>query len=345
MRILVFLTISALLSTFWQPLHAQQNESSAVMDFWICPGDSIQLSAAEAVSYTWSPTENLSDSTIGNPFASPLETTIYTVTAIDDLGAEFNETFTVNVINQANFTAGNNQTVCQGSEVVLGGEPIPGMTYTWTPDQFINFTDIPNPSVFPEETITYTVIAENENCSVQDDVTITVTPFEVAIDVILFPQCDQVEVQLVNNSDAGNIQWDFWDGSTSTENNPTAMAGYNEVNFVTLRINIPGCNYVETIEVNTSNIEDQFIPEATNVMTPNHDGINDYFEIGIEGNMRDCMVFEVFNRWGERVFTSFAGETQWDGYTIGGQRVAQGAYFYVITINDIRYQGDIQVIY
>jgi gliding motility-associated-like protein len=43
-------------------------------------GESAQLAASGLTDYSWSPTENLSDTAIPNPIASPIETTVYTVT-------------------------------------------------------------------------------------------------------------------------------------------------------------------------------------------------------------------------------------------------------------------------
>lgn len=47
----------------------------------ICPGDSAQLGASgySDITYSWQPTEGLSDSTIANPLSSPTVTTTYTL--------------------------------------------------------------------------------------------------------------------------------------------------------------------------------------------------------------------------------------------------------------------------
>ncbi|MFI4963098.1 MAG: PKD domain-containing protein, partial [Legionellales bacterium] len=63
----------------------------------ICAGDSVQLSAAGAVKYAWTPTTNLSDSTISNPYAFPTAKTLYTITGYQANGCTTIDTVTINV--------------------------------------------------------------------------------------------------------------------------------------------------------------------------------------------------------------------------------------------------------
>lgn len=51
-------------------------------------GTSSQLLASGLVSYTWSPAETLSDASIPNPIARPLQSTLYTVSGTDNNGCE-----------------------------------------------------------------------------------------------------------------------------------------------------------------------------------------------------------------------------------------------------------------
>jgi hypothetical protein len=48
-------------------------------DTAICAGRSVQLQAADGIRFRWSPSAGLSNDTIANPVASPLNTTLYTV--------------------------------------------------------------------------------------------------------------------------------------------------------------------------------------------------------------------------------------------------------------------------
>lgn len=58
-------------------------------------GETVQLNAFGATSYTWSPSEGLDNPNISNPIASPTITTIYTVTGTDDSGCVGTASLTV----------------------------------------------------------------------------------------------------------------------------------------------------------------------------------------------------------------------------------------------------------
>jgi gliding motility-associated-like protein len=68
-----------------------------------------------------------------------------------------------------------------------------------------------------------------------------------------------------------------------------------------------------------------FIPNA---FTPNGDGQNDYFLIR-ETCLLDKFKLNVFNRWGQLIFSSFTTSQSWDG-THNGRQVDAGTYFYYV---------------
>lgn len=63
----------------------------------IAEGQTAQLSASGLVEYLWSPPETLSNSNIANPVATPLTTTVYTVTGTDVNGCSGEATIEVKV--------------------------------------------------------------------------------------------------------------------------------------------------------------------------------------------------------------------------------------------------------
>jgi len=63
-----------------------------------CIGDSAQLDGSGTVRFDWSPTTDLSDTTVANPIASPTTTTTYIITGYDDIG---------NSVLNGDFTGGN----------------------------------------------------------------------------------------------------------------------------------------------------------------------------------------------------------------------------------------------
>ncbi|MFH2096681.1 MAG: PKD domain-containing protein [Bacteroidota bacterium] len=96
-----------------------------------------------------------------------------TVTVTDDVVVTVTSTLSVD--------AGQDQTVCPGTTVTLGGSPTAGngaapYTYAWSPGTGLSSTTASNPDATVATTTTYTVtITDSGGCVVSDDVTITVT--------------------------------------------------------------------------------------------------------------------------------------------------------------------------
>lgn len=76
-----------------------------------------------------------------------------------------------------------------------------------------------------------------------------------------------------------------------------------------------------------------FLPVYKQVLpiyfTPNNDGRNDIYEIGLDGITE--ITFEVYSRYGIRVFAQTSPTIQWDGRNLAGNEVSQGVYFYTIS--------------
>jgi len=68
--------------------------------------------------------------------------------------------------------------------------------------------------------------------------------------------------------------------------------------------------------------------------SPNGDGFNDVFRIP-PGITLDLKEFSIFNRWGDRVFSTRNIGRGWDG-TVGGRPAGTGTYVYVITGTDLK---------
>ncbi|MCH8902856.1 MAG: gliding motility-associated C-terminal domain-containing protein, partial [Bacteroidetes bacterium] len=69
--------------------------------------------------------------------------------------------------------------------------------------------------------------------------------------------------------------------------------------------------------------------------SPNGDDYNDHFVIlGIENF--DKIEVLIFNRWGNKVFTSIDYKNDWDGTNQSGQFLPDATYFYVIKLTNQR---------
>ncbi|MES2565731.1 MAG: gliding motility-associated C-terminal domain-containing protein [Bacteroidota bacterium] len=139
---------------------------------------------------------------------------------------------------------------------------------------------------------------------------------------------------------ATTYYWDFGDpaalngSNTSTVMNPShgySYVGEYKVNLIA--ISPRGCRDIASQIVEVIPDFSVYIP---NSFTPDENGLNDIFQplgVGIdEENYR----LDIFDRWGENIFTSNNFRKGWDGSVKGGSKPApQGVYIYKLMVHDI----------
>lgn len=141
------------------------------------------------------------------------------------------------------------------------------------------------------------------------------------------------EISFINNSDGADLyNWTFGDGGSSSLFEP--IHTYPDTGWYQVMLyvqNSYGC-------MDTASQMVYIIPEFTlyvpNAFTPNEDGINDFFTIagiGIVG-----MELNIFNRWGENIYTTLNRAKGWDGTVQKDDGVAQqDVYVYHVTVRDV----------
>lgn len=122
-----------------------------------------------------------------------------------------------------------------------------------------------------------------------------------------------------------------WTPDTYLDNNtilqPTASPA-NDTYYTLKATNGDGC--FDTSGVLIKVLQYPLIPNA---FSPNGDGINDRWMISYISSYPDCKV-QVFNRYGQVIFTSTGYATPWDG-TVNGKPVPVATYYYIITTSHI----------
>ncbi len=81
------------------------------------------------------------------------------------------------------------------------------------------------------------------------------------------------------------------------------------------------------------------IPTA---FSPNEDGLNDEFFIEGNCNKKEYSL-QIFNRWGELIFSSLDANETWDGRSRAGSFVADGVYFYIFKRAGVALKGNVNV--
>ncbi len=142
-------------------------------DISICQGNSVQLTASGAASYSWSPAAGLSGTTIANPVATPTSTTRYYVTGTQASGCISTDNVLVTVNPKPVVSISNDTLVCENSAVQLTASG--GATYLWSPASGLNNSGIPNPLATATNTTKYVVnVTSAQGCSTKDSVLLTV---------------------------------------------------------------------------------------------------------------------------------------------------------------------------
>lgn len=98
--------------------------------------------------------------------------------------------------------------------------------------------------------------------------------------------------------------------------------------------------------IDTIIVDKEYCPTAKpvylpNVFTPNGDGINDLFPQ--QGFQEIPYSIQIFNRWGELIFSCGGIDCHWDG-RINTKDASDGVYIYYLNIEKKTYQGDITLI-
>jgi len=150
-------------------------------DVPICIGSFASLGAAAVPghTYSWTPTTGLNSATSAHPYASPLISTIYTLTETNTATACHKTNSVIVTVNPLpSATTVTNAAICDGESVAIGGNSTTGNSYLWTPATDLNDTAISNPLASPTDTITYTLTEtiDATGCSQSNSVTVLVNP-------------------------------------------------------------------------------------------------------------------------------------------------------------------------
>lgn len=201
----------------------------------ICVGDSVQLNASGGNVYSWNPVDSLSNPTIADPIAYPVDTTEYIVTVTDSNGCVNSDSITVLVNFLPLVDAGANDTICSGDTTQLNASG--AINYVWIPDVGLSDDSISNPFAFPADTTEFFVSGTDaKGCSNNDSVMIIVQPLPVvAASVAPAEICFGDTAQL---SASGGIEYTWLPSDSLTDDsisNPFAFPADTTLYIVTVK--------------------------------------------------------------------------------------------------------------
>ena len=202
-------------------------------------GKEIGVAAISGVTYSWSPTTNLSDPTSSNPIANPTSSTTYTLMATNpNNGCTASDTVVVTVDKSTPVAnAGTDFTkTCATNPTgkLIGSNAIAGVTYSWLPITGLSDATIANPNANPTATTIYTLTATKTatGCTASASVNVTVnnTPNPVALLSTIENPCplEIVNLETLQPTAVNGIIYEWWTGTATTRatqiTNPTNYA-------------------------------------------------------------------------------------------------------------------------
>jgi len=208
----------------------------------ICAGQSVQLEASGATTYSW-------DNGLGTgatKTVSPTTTTTYKVTATKD-GCSGDKEVKITVNPKPTVVPGADKlTVCAGGTVVLSASG--AASYVWKGG---GVTKVGSPvEMKPNQTTTYTVIGTSaDGCKDTNTIEITATPanFTVTLDASKTTICEGETVKLTRGGTAPIYEWSGGGLSGSqVEKNVTPT---NTTTYVITGKNSAGCEIEEEVTI------------------------------------------------------------------------------------------------
>ncbi len=299
-------------------------------DSTICQTDTMQLDpSTNALYYAWSPALGLSDSTVLNPGAAPLNTTRYILDA--SIGScNKKDTVNIRVVPYPLSDAGLDTAVCYGKTIQLHAS-ITGSSFTWDPVISLLNANTLTPVAGPQSTTAYTLeVYDTLGCPKPGTDTIVV---RVVPPVQAFAGHDTTIVvtqPLQLNASGGDIY--TWTPTVFMNNpgifNPVITIPPGSKDLYTYNLKVvtkEGCVGYDDINVRVFETKPEiFVPTG---FTPNSDGQNDVLRPTIAG-MKTFLYFRVYNRLGNLLYSTSDYGQGWDG-TYHDQKQGSGTYVYV----------------
>ena len=215
----------------------------------ICFGDNTIITAAGAMSYAWTPSATLNQSTGIVVVANPTTTTTYTVigTATNGCTNETTVVVTVNSIPVINLT---NATICIGSQTTLtaGGASI----YTWSPNTNLNQTTGQTVIANPTTTITYTVTGTTAGCSSTATAIVTVNSLPIITTNIATTSICINSNATLTVAGANTYVWTPNNGLANTTSSTQVASPTITTTYTITGTNANGCTNTATITINVN---------------------------------------------------------------------------------------------
>ncbi|MEZ4911667.1 MAG: gliding motility-associated C-terminal domain-containing protein [Saprospiraceae bacterium] len=279
---------------------------------------SIQIDDPLQYNFTWTPNDKIiSGQSTNIILVHPTDTLTYYVNIENKyFGCTTTAAIKPEVHQPIPFTLSAPEQFCFNQPVTLHLEieNPENYTYDWSPSELITNGDkTTDPTVLISENQLFTVTVTdnitgctrtaNVNADIASPTTVTIN---AEPDFTIF-EGESLDLFVENPIENGEYTWSTGASGTTITVNNTDDAVY----FVTVT-DANGCTATDEVTVTVRKAKcddsDVYIPNA---FTPNGDDVND--KLFVRSNFIDEMLFVVYNRWGQEVFSTTNPDEGWDG--------------------------------
>ena len=297
----------------------------------LCVGKSVQLSATatNVKGYVWIPSKGLNHDNITDPVAMPDTTTEYVVMAKGQNDCTVKDSVLIDVKQIPNFAITPlSASICKGDSVLITATG--GDKYTWNPANVVKFSDSSANTVYPISNTTYQVTALDTLCGFSQPLSVNVLlNYSPTIGVYKTNDIDCILTSstLIATGAASYI----WSptNSLSDSTSATTIASPNQTTIYKLKaISGSGCQTDTSILVNVTKGDIGNGYQVPTAFTP-IESVNACFGVKEWGHVNSFRMI-IYNRYGQKIFTTNNLSGCWDGRYNG---IMQPAGTYVVEID------------
>jgi gliding motility-associated-like protein len=301
----------------------------------VCSGNMVDLTlasvtAGSATGLTFTYWLNAT-ATIICPTPSAVTQGTYYIKGTSSAGCFSIATVVVASLPAPKANAGADTVLCSGNNLQLKGTG--GITYAWTPTTYLSNPAIANPTVYNpgSGSIVYHLkVTDAAGCQslVDDDIKISFTSSaKIAISgdtLVAMNQHVQLNAVDVNNSGFTNYLWSPAYGLNNPFiADPVAVLD-KDITYTLHAGTADHCMDDAVIKIKVFRGPEIYVP---NSFTPNGDGLNDVLK-PIPVGLKEFHYFNVFNRFGQLLFSTTNPLTGWDG-KIQGKLENSGTFVWI----------------
>ncbi len=291
-------------------------------------------------SYEWSdPSGNVVDTTLD---LTQQKTGNYSLLVVDSNGCRDSAgSYFIGEIGGPTANAGNDTIFCEGDSTTLGGSPSANggtapYKYRWRPGRSLTDSSASHPKASPSTTTSYELtVTDTNGCKARDTARVNIWEKPELNAGGTIKSCARKQPTLGGDPTArgaGPPFIYFWgnDSTLSSDSVPNPISSTDDSTLYPLAVtDTNGCVAYDTVRVL---MDDRhcagphiFIPNA---FSPNGDGTND--RLFVEG--KDIAEFKlvIYDRWGQKVFTTTTKDKGWTG-TFNGKPLDPAVFVYKVT--------------